>query len=134
MLPGRCRQSPTLSCQSPVYARNVLLGHGHRLRRSGYLLPQGLALRLRLLGSLEQIGTVGVRVGHKRTSIPLGPLLPAPHQIGPELVSITLLPLQGGRGPDDPATASPPPTTPTAAPMRASAKPSPGITAIQTNA
>src|SRR5215211_2322782 len=107
MLPGRCRQSATLSCQSPVHARNVLLGPGHRLRRSGYLLPQGLALRLRLLGSLEQIGTVGVRVGHNRTSIPLSPLLPAPHQIAPELVSITLLPLQGAAAPTTPATASP---------------------------
>jgi hypothetical protein len=82
MLPGLGRQWATLSCQPPVHARNVLLGRGNRLRRSSHLLPQRLALRLRLLGSLEQIGTVGVRVGHNGTSILPSPFLPAPRRMG----------------------------------------------------
>jgi hypothetical protein len=51
--------------QRASWARaRLLLGLSDRLRGSGDLLAQRLALRLRLLGSLEQIGVVEIRVGH----------------------------------------------------------------------
>jgi hypothetical protein len=67
MLPGLGSQRATLISELPVHTRDFLLGLGHCLRRPGDLLPQRLALRLRLLGSLEPIGAVGVTVRHDRT-------------------------------------------------------------------
>jgi hypothetical protein len=64
MLPGLPSQWATLISELPVHARDFLLGLGHCLRRPGDLLPQRPGLRLRLLGPLEHIGVVGVRVGH----------------------------------------------------------------------
>src|SRR4029453_3783532 len=62
MLPGLGSQRGTLIRELPVHARDFLLGLGHCLRRPGDLLPQRLALRLGLLGSLEPIGAGGVTV------------------------------------------------------------------------
>jgi hypothetical protein len=70
MLPGLGSQRATLISELPVHTRDFLLGLGHCLRRPGDLLPQRLALRLRLLGSLEPIGAVGVTVRHDRTDTP----------------------------------------------------------------
>src|SRR5215218_6190264 len=67
MLPGLGSQWATLISKLPVHARDFLLGLSHCLRRPGDLLPQRLGLRLRLLGSLEHIGAVGVTVRHDRT-------------------------------------------------------------------
>ena len=70
MLPGLGSQWATLISELPVHPRDFLLGLGNRLRSSGDLLPQRLALRLRLLGSLEHIGAVGGRVIHDGTDTP----------------------------------------------------------------
>jgi Pentapeptide repeats (8 copies) len=79
MLPGLGSPWATLIRELPVHARDLLLGLGHCLRRPGNPLPQRLALRLRLLGSLEHIGAVDVRVRHDRTGTPSRPSpIPAP--------------------------------------------------------
>jgi hypothetical protein len=71
-------EGPLIS-ELPVHARDFLLGLGHCLRCPGDLLPQRLALRLRLLGSLEPIGAVGVTVRHDRTGTLPDPAL-SPHR------------------------------------------------------
>src|SRR5215211_1097735 len=81
MLPGLRSQWATLISELPVHARDFLLGLGHRLRRPGDLLPQRLGLRLRLLGSLEPIGAVGVTVRHDRTDTLPDPVL-SPQRMG----------------------------------------------------
>jgi hypothetical protein len=73
MLPGLGSPWATLISELPVHACDLLLGLGHCLRRPDDLLPQSLALRLRLLGSLEDIGAVGVTVRHDRTGTPSRP-------------------------------------------------------------
>ena len=64
MLPGLRSQWATLISELPVHARDVLLGSATASADSGDLLAQRLALLLRLLGSLQGIGAVGIRVGH----------------------------------------------------------------------
>jgi hypothetical protein len=59
VLAGLCGQRATLKGQPPVQAR-IFLGLDNRLGHVGDLLPERLALNLRLLGPLEQIGAVGV--------------------------------------------------------------------------
>src|SRR5215211_3722131 len=81
MLPGLGSQWAILISELPVHARDFLLGLGHCLRRPSDLLPQRLALRLRLLGSLEPIGAVGVTVRHDRTDTLPNPVL-SPHRVG----------------------------------------------------
>jgi hypothetical protein len=81
MLPGLRSQWATLISELPVHPRDFLLGLGNRLRSSGDLLPQRLALRLRLLGSLEHIRAVGGRVIHDGTDTLPSPVL-SPRRMG----------------------------------------------------
>jgi hypothetical protein len=75
-LPGLFRQWATCICEPLVQLRAVLLGLGNRLRRLGDLLPQLPASSLRVLGSLQRIGAVGIRVGHDRPATLPSSVLP----------------------------------------------------------
>jgi len=68
MLAGLGGQRPPLLGEVLVHSGDVQHDLGNRLGQLGDLLPERAAVRLRLLGTREQVRPAGVRVGHRRNS------------------------------------------------------------------
>ena len=70
MLSGLGSQRPALVADGLVHARDIQFDLSNRLGQLGDLLPKRAAVRLRLLGTREQLRPAWLRIGHRRTLVP----------------------------------------------------------------